>query len=58
MPTSAQTVDEWRCLLFQQIRLDPKWIDVAKIDFLAIEEIIRRIAAYGVIEDGPPKRHA
>lgn len=57
MPTSAQTVDDWRCLLFQQIRIDPKWIDVAQIDFLSIEEIIRRIAAFGVVEE-PPKRKA
>jgi hypothetical protein len=57
MPTSAQTVDDWRCLLFQQIRLDPKWVDVAQIDLEGIENVIRCIAAYGVRHEQPAPPH-
>jgi hypothetical protein len=61
LPTGPLTAEAWRCLILRQITADPtslsrilgvaQWALVTSVDLDAIEELIRCIAVYGVLEE-------
>lgn len=60
-PTTAQTAEQWQSLILRQMRCPTEtktgiddvgvWAMITTIDMDNIQEIIRRIARYGVRED-------
>lgn len=61
LPTGPLTAEQWRRAILSQMRADPAststipdvavWALVTAVDVDAIEEIIRRIGVYGVLDE-------